>query len=224
MIVCASRRTDIPAFHAEWLMNRLREGYALVRNPVAKSVVHRVDLSPRNMDLLVLMTKDPRPMLPFMEELMDMGVNLLFQVTVTPYGRDIEPGVPGKADVAEAFREVSRAIGRDRVVWRYDPVILNDRLDVGYHRRKFGAILGELGGYTDRCVVGFVEMHGKLRHLSDQGTIRGVSPEEADGIGRALSEAARGSGIELTSCCSPHDLSRHGIQPRGCIGRELMAA
>ncbi|MCL2032823.1 MAG: DUF1848 domain-containing protein [Methanomassiliicoccaceae archaeon] len=224
MIVCASRRTDIPAFHSEWLMNRIREGYVLVRNPIAKNIVHRVDLSPKNIDLLLLMTKDPRPMAPFLGELKERNVNFRFQVTITPYGRDIEPGVPPKADVAEAFRMISDAIGKNRMVWRYDPVILNKKFDIKYHQRKFDAICGELAGYTDRCIFSFVEIHGKLKRLSEDGTIRKVSPEEADGIGRAFSETAKDSGMELTLCCSEYDLSGYGISSKGCIDKEQMKA
>ncbi|MCL1978580.1 MAG: DUF1848 domain-containing protein, partial [Methanomassiliicoccaceae archaeon] len=121
MIICASRRTDIPAFHAEWLMNRIRGGYALVRNPVARNVVYKVDMQPRNVDLLMLMTKDPRPMTPYISELKEMGMNIGFQITITPYGRDIEPRVPDKADAIEAFRTISGMIGKERTVWRYDP-------------------------------------------------------------------------------------------------------
>ncbi|MDR2698179.1 MAG: DUF1848 domain-containing protein [Candidatus Methanoplasma sp.] len=222
MIICASRRTDIPAFHSEWLMNRMREGYAFVRNPVAKNVVYRVDLSPGNVDLLLLMTKDPRPMMPHIGELKEMGIEIGFQVTITPYGRDTEPGVPDKADIAEAFRTISDAIGRDRVVWRYDPVILNKRYDLKYHQRKFDLLCRELAEYTDRCVFSFVEIHGKLEGLRGDGILRKISEDEAKEIGRMFSEAAEGSGIELNLCCSEYDLSEYGIRTRGCIDREQM--
>jgi len=224
MIVCASRRTDIPAFHSEWLMNRIREGYALVRNPVAKNVVHRVDLSPGNIDLLLLMTKDPRPMIPFIDELKERKINFGFQVTITPYGHDIEPGVPNKADIAEGFRDISETIGKNRIVWRYDPVILNDKIDIKFHRRKFGTLCAELAGYTERCIFSFVEIHGKLKGLADEGVIRKISEEEAAEIGRSFSETAKDSGIELTLCCSEYDLSRYGIAAKGCIDKEQMRA
>ena len=222
MIICASRRTDIPAFHSEWLMNRIRSGYALVRNPVAKNVVYRVDLSPRNVDLLLLMTKDPRPMMPFIGELRERGMNISFQITITPYGRDVEPGVPDKADIAEAFRTISDMIGKERVVWRYDPVILNDRFNVKYHQRKFGLLCGELAGYTDRCIFSFVEIHEKLRRLSEDGILRNVSKDEAERLGKVLSDIAHDNGMELGLCCSEYDLSEYGICSRGCIDGEQM--
>jgi DNA repair photolyase len=222
MIICASRRTDIPAFHSEWLMNRIREGYVLVRNPVAKNVVYKVDLSPGNVDLLLLMTKDPRPMIPFIEELKGKKMNIGFQVTITPYGRDIEPGVPDKADVAEAFRTISDMIGKERMVWRYDPVILNERYDARYHQRKFDVLCREIAEHTERCIFSFVEMHDKLKRQYDEGVLRNISKEEADEVGRVLSGIAGDHGIELSLCCSEYDLSGYGIRTRGCIDKEQM--
>ncbi|MDD2935779.1 MAG: DUF1848 family protein, partial [Candidatus Methanomethylophilaceae archaeon] len=94
MIICASRRTDIPAFHSEWLINRLRAGYAMVRNPICDEVVYRVDLDCRSAGCLYLISKDPRPMMPYLDEIKGMGYDMIFQVTITPYGKDLEPGVP----------------------------------------------------------------------------------------------------------------------------------
>lgn len=222
MIICASRRTDIPAFHAEWLMNRIRGGYALVRNPVARNVVYKVDMQPRNVDLLMLMTKDPRPMTPYISELKEMGMNIGFQITITPYGRDIEPRVPDKADAIEAFRTISGMIGKERTVWRYDPVILNGRMDIEYHRKEFSTLCAELSEHAGRCIFSFVELHKKLGRLREDGTLRGISEEEARRIGMAFSETARDNGIELDLCCSGYDLSEYGISARACVGKEQM--
>jgi hypothetical protein len=222
MIICASRRTDVPAFHSEWLMNRLREGRVLVRNPVAKNVIHKVDLSRKNVDLLLLMTKDPRPMIPFIDELKEMNINISFQVSITPYGSDIEPGVPDKADIAEAFRTVSKMIGKNRITWRYDPVILNEKFDIGYHERKFGVLCRELSGYTERCIFSFVEIHKKLEGLRETGLLKKITEEEAFEFGTAVSPFAKENEMELNLCCSEYDLSELGILSRGCIDKEGM--
>lgn len=94
MIISASRRTDIPAFHSEWMMNRLRAGYCLVRNPVYRPLIYRIDLTRTNVDCLVFVTKNPAPMIPHLGEIASMGHMYMFEVTVTPYGRDLEPNVP----------------------------------------------------------------------------------------------------------------------------------
>lgn len=217
MIISASRRTDIPAFHSEWMMNRLRAGYALVRNPVSRTTVHRVDLTRGNVDCIVFMTKDPGPMVDNMREVARMGHTALFQVTLTPYGKDLEPGVRFKADINDSCMDMAGIIGRDRMVWRYDPVILNAGISMEYHRRKFSMMCSEASQWTDRCVFSFVDIYGRLLGLEGAGVIRRVSPEEMDAFARMASEVARDHGMTLSCCCPRRDLSRFGIEPRGCL-------
>ena len=114
MIVSASRRTDIPARFSPWLFNRLKEGYTLVQNPMNPRQVSRVDLSPEGVDGLVLWTKNPLPMLPEFHRLDRYPYYLQF--TLTPYGRDIEPGLPEKPELIEGFIKLSESLGRHRVI------------------------------------------------------------------------------------------------------------
>lgn len=220
MIISASRRTDIPAFHMEWMMNRLRAGYCLVRNPTVSNLVYKVDLSPKNVDALVFVSKNPAPAIPYLKEIAAMGYLSLFQITLTPYGKDLEPGVPFKADVADAFKTISERIGADRMIWRYDPVVFNDRIDIGYHRRKFELLCKELEGYTHRCTFSFLEMYGKLHSRGD--LIRSITPEEKEQIAEMMSQVAGKYGMTVSYCCAKYDLSQYGIEPRGCIDRQQM--
>jgi DNA repair photolyase len=224
MIVCASRRTDIPAFHAEWMINRLRAGYALVRNPVQRDVVYKVNLAPRNIDMLVFMTKDPRPIAGHLDEMTEMGIRYCFQVTVTPYGKDVESGVPFKADIVDSFKEISDKIGKDRIIWRYDPVIINDRYDIKYHSRKFSMLCDEFQGYTDRCTFGFVDLYKKLERLSEEEKLRKTNPSEIRQIGKMMSETVKGRGMQLNYCCADVDLSEYGISHKGCIDKDHMTS
>jgi DNA repair photolyase len=220
MIISASRRTDIPAFHMEWMMNRLRAGYCLVRNPMVANVVYRIDLDPKNVDAIIFVSKNPAPVIPYLKEIASMGHLALFQVTITPYGRDMEPGVPFKADVADAFKEISDRLGADRMIWRYDPIILNDRYDLDFHRRKFELLCRELEGYTHRCTFSFLEMYGKLQKHRD--VLRSVTHQEMDAMAEMMVPIAERYGMSLSYCCSKYDLSRWGIEPRGCIDRQYM--
>jgi len=217
VIVSASRRTDIPAFHSEWLMNRLRAGYVLVRNPISKNVVYRVDLSRSNVDCLVFITKNPMPMEDRLREISRMGHMFIMQVTLTPYGKDLEPGVPFKADINDCCIRIADRIGKDRMTWRYDPVILNGRIDMNYHRRKFEMMCREASEWTDRCIISFVDIYGKLHRLSDEGILRDVSSAEMREFARMASKAADEYGIVLTSCCEKEDLSEFGITSRPCL-------
>ena len=221
MIISASRRTDIPAFHSEWLMNRLRAGYCYVRNPMVDSVVYKIDLTRKNVDALVFVTKNPAPMIPHLKEIGSMGHLYMFEVTITPYGKDLEPNVPPKADVAESFRQISDRIGADRCLWRYDPILMNDGyIGVDYHRRKFEILCRELEGYTRRCIFSFVDIYGKF--IGMEKRFRSVTHSEMDLLAQSLKPIADRYGIELTYCCPHYDLTRYGIEPRGCIdGRQL---
>ncbi len=204
------------------MMNRLRAGYVLVRNPVSRTTVHRVDLTRNNVDCIFFMTKDPRPTVPHMKEISRMGHMTIFHVTLTPYGKDLEPGVPFKADISDACEEIAKRIGRDRLVWRYDPVILNKGISLEYHRRKFSMMCGEASRWTDRCVFSFVDLYGKLIHLEESGVIRRVFPEEMDAFARMASKVAADHGISLSCCCDTRDLTGYGIERKACLDRITM--
>ena len=128
MIINTGQRTDIPAFYSEWFCNRIREGYVLVRNPYNPTSVTKYSLSPSVVDLIGFCTKNPAPMLPHMNLL--KPYSQYWFVTITPYGREIEPRVPGKKAVLESFRRLSDAVGPDHIGWRYDPILINDRFPV----------------------------------------------------------------------------------------------
>ena len=224
MIISASRRTDIPAFHSGWMMNRLRAGYCLVRNPVSRTTVHRVDLTRRSVDCIQFVTKDPRPMVPHLREVASMGHVCMFQVTLTPYGRDLEPGVPPKADVSDACAEISDIIGRDRIAWRYDPVLFSGRISPAYHARKFDLLCREASRWTDRCIFSFVDIYGRLVAASSSGLFRQPTAAEAEEFCAMASRTAAEYGISLSACCERMDLSRFGIEPRGCFDAAQMRA
>lgn len=222
MIICASRRTDIPAFHSRWMMARLREGHCLVRNPVSRTTLHRIDLTRRNVDCIEFMTKDPRPMLPYLKEIGSMGHMYVFQVTLTPYGRSLEPGVAFKADINDACVSISERIGRDRMAWRYDPVLFTRSIDSSYHQRKFEMMCREASQWTDRCIFSFVDVYGKLTGAMNAGLFRTPTESEMDAFCRMAAKTAEDYGISLTCCCSKRDLTKYGIEPGGCFDPRLM--
>lgn len=216
MIVSASRRTDIPAFHSEWFINRLRAGYAMVRNPVSRNVVHRVDLSRSNVDCIVFLTKNPMPMENRLGEVSRMGHMYLFQVTLTPYGRDIEPNVPFKADVNDCCVRIADRIGRDRMAWRYDPVAYRPGMSLEYHRRKFTMLCGEASKWTDRCIFSFLDPYGKL---GSDFPLRLPSRAEGMEFVRMAARVADDHGIVLSHCCGDA-FGIEGVSGRACLDRE----
>ncbi|MCD8067464.1 MAG: DUF1848 domain-containing protein, partial [Lachnospiraceae bacterium] len=146
MILQTGLRTDIPAFYSKWFANRLQAGFVCVRNPYNPVSVTRYTLAPDVVDLIGFCTKNPAPMFPYMNLLAPYGQ--YWFVTITPYGRDIEPNVPEKEKVMESFRKLSNIIGIDSVGWRYDPILITNTYPVERHISDFEMMAAYLSGYT----------------------------------------------------------------------------
>lgn len=160
MIIQTGMRTDIPAFYSEWLMNRIQEGFVLVRNPYNPTQVTKYSLSPEVVDLIAFCTKNPAPMLPFMEQLTPYGQ--YWFVTITPYGRDIEPNVPDTGTVMDHFKILSDIVGVDSIGWRYDPILVDATHTVEWHISEFEKMAAVLHGYTETCVISFIDIYKKV--------------------------------------------------------------
>ena len=162
MILSASRRTDIPNYYMDWFLHRVQEGFVYVRNPINPHQISRIALSPSVVDCIVFWTKNPENMLPHLGEL--AAYPYYVQFTLTSYGRDIEPNLPDKKDrLIPAFQSLSAIIGKERVVWRYDPIFLNRRYTVSYHLAAFSEIARRLRGYTERVVISFIDLYAKTK-------------------------------------------------------------
>ena len=157
MILNTGSRTDIPAYYSDWFYERVRAGEVLVRNPYYPTQITRYRLDPAVVDALVFCTKNPLPMLERLSML--DAFTMFWFVTITPYGREIEPHVPDKNLIAEAFCRLSESVGRERVSFRYDPVFLNETYSVQHHVEKFGELAEKLSGYTGQCVVSFIDLY-----------------------------------------------------------------
>lgn len=220
MILSVSRRTDIPNYYSEWFLNRLKEGYLYVRNPRNRHQVSKILLSPETVDCIVFWTKNPGPMLPKLDALREYPY--YFQFTLTGYGRDMECRVPHKRDcMIPIFRELAEEIGRERVVWRYDPIIFTHRYTPEYHLKAFGQIAEKLRGYTSRCVISFLDMYVKIQKNMDRIHPSFPAEDEMVGFGKKLAEIAGRSGISVTACAEKADLSAAGIGRSSCIDKEL---
>lgn len=148
MILSASRRTDIPAFFSDWFFNRIKEGNVCVRNPMNAYQVSRINISPEVTDCIVFWTKNPMPMLERLDEL--KKYTYYFQYTINAYSADTEPFVPPLEERLDAFRRLSQKIGCERVIWRYDPIILTKKYDISFHLDSIKRIASELKGYTEK--------------------------------------------------------------------------
>ena len=215
MILSVSRRTDIPQYYSDWFFNRMKEGFLYVKNPMNSHQVSRIELSPDLVDLVVFWTKNPEPMMKRIDELGEIPYYIQF--TLTGYGRGMEPGLPDKRELIRIFRETAETAGRNRMVWRYDPVLLNERYPAEYHFRAFEAIAEGICGCTDKVVISFLDCYGKTKR-----NMRGIPRETPDTetmkrMGETFVKTAERFGMRVESCAEAVDLSDVGIRHGSCI-------
>lgn len=221
MILSVSRRTDIPAFYSDWFFNRIREGFVCVRNPMNIHQISSISLSPRVVDCIVFWTKNPAPMLTRLEELRDY--DYYFQYTVNAYEKDAEPCVPPLAERLQSFRALSMSIGRERVVWRYDPIIFTDKYNAAYHLDRFAKIAHELAGYTEKCVFSFVDVYPtKNRRELQRLKQTELGQAELEDFIQGMTETAKECGLTLATCAEKADLARFGIEHNSCVDGKLI--
>ena len=228
MIINTGQRTDIPAFYAEWFANRLKEGFVCVRNPYNQNQVSRYRLDPSVVDVIGFCTKNPAPMFPYMDLLTDYGQ--YWFVTITGYGRDIEPNVPDKHKLIGDFKRLSDTAGIDSVGWRYDPIFISDRYSEDYHLRAFGKIAEALSGYTKTAVISFIDLYPKVR--SNFPEAREVAKEQRLRLGKEMIRIADSCGMTVKPCAEGDELAAFGADCSGCmtmsvyekaIGKRLLA-
>ena len=213
MIINTGQRTDIPAFYAEWFANRLREGVVCVRNPYNPSQVSRYRLDPTVVDVIGFCTKDPTPMFPYMDLLKNYGQ--YWFMTITPYGRDMEPNVPDKHRLLEDFKRLSEQVGVNAIGWRYDPILLSERYTTAYHLRAFETMASALEGYTQTAVISFIDLYPKVRRNFPEA--REVRAEERIRLGKALIEIASTHGMIVKPCAEGDELAPYGADCSGCM-------
>ncbi|HPJ26194.1 MAG TPA: DUF1848 domain-containing protein [Synergistaceae bacterium] len=223
MIISASRRTDIPAFYAPWLMNRIRQGYCMVPNPYNAKQISRISLAPEDVDALVFWTRNPAPLLPFLEEIRNRGLEPFFLVTLTGYPEEYEPYMPQRALLLDNIKRLAESIGPSRIAWRYDPIILSDETSPSWHLENFSFLASSLRSSICRCILSLLDLYPSLERR-----FRSLPPafqpwkEERFSRGMeelfpALRETVDTLKLPLQSCAETRDLTSWGIYPGACI-------
>ncbi len=211
-------RTDIPAFYSKWFLNRIREGFVYVRNPYNESQVTEYKLTHDVVDMICFCTKNPLPLLPYMEEFDDF--RQFWFVTITAYGKDYEPNVPDKEKVIEGVKTLSKKLGKDAVGWRYDPIFYSEVYDQSRHIQEFSKIAKSLKGHTNQCVISFLDMYEKVK-VNVTG-IRPPTKEEQLSLVEKLVKIAKENDITIRSCCESAYLEKLGVDISGCQTKEVL--
>ena len=214
MIINTGGRTDTVQYFTPWLLKRFREGYVLSRNPMFPNKVACYELSPDKVDCVVFCSKNYEPILKDLHQITDR-FNTYFFYTITAYGKDVEPGVPSIDESIETLKRLSALVGRNRLIWRYDPVLLTERYTVDVHLETFSRMAAEISPYVDGCVFSFVEMYDKLQfNMPELITLK---EEDRLNIAEGLGRIAGQKGLRIQICGSGEDYTRFGIGPSGCM-------
>lgn len=221
MILSVSRRTDIPAFYSDWFFRRIKEGYFYVRNPMNVHQVSNIQISPEVVDCIVFWSKNPEPMIDRLGEL--NGYDYYFQFTLNNYGKEAEPNIPSLERRIDTFRSLSEKIGKERVIWRYDPIFFSDTYTPEVHLNSFARIAEALRGYTEKCVFSFMDVYPSKneKNLAALGH-KQLAGEELNRFIRSLSLTAKDNNLLLATCAESIDLESCGIMHNSCIDRTLI--
>ncbi len=222
MILSVSRRTDIPAFYTEWFMERLRQKYVLVRNPFNIHSISRIPLSPENVDAIVFWTKNSKPIHKYLDEIDKLGYKYYFQYTITPYKNDLEEEVQDKKEIVETFKKLSEKIGSEKVVLRYDPVIITSSYSIEYHIKAFEKLCRHLKGYTHKVIISFIDYYNNTYKNIKSHNVYNISHIDMEIIAENFSSIAKDNGLIIESCAEQIDLERFGINHGKCIDNELI--
>ena len=218
MIICAGMRTDIPAFFSDWFYNRIREGFVCVRNPYYQQQVTRYLLNPDVVDCIHFCTKNPQPMEARLNEIAQF--RQYWSVTITPYDRDIEPLVPDKSKVIASFQRISTNVGARAMSWRYDPIFITNKYNVDFHIQSFEKMAAQLSGYTEQCVISFIDLYAKTRRNFPQA--KEVSKADQLLLGKAFAEIGQKYQIQIRTCCEGTILAPYGIDTSGCLTQPIL--
>ncbi len=223
IIISASRSTDIPTFYSDWFINRWEAGYLKWINPFNGKPLY---VSFKNTRLVVFWTKNPRPMFKYLDY-MDKNIpNYYFQYSLNDYDAEgFEAKVASVESRIKTFKELSDRLGKKRVVWRFDPLILTDKIDVNELLRRVKNIGDQLKSYTEKLVFSFVDIsiYRKVENNLKKENVNYIewTPTLMDEFAKGISEINKDWGLELGTCSEKIDLDRYGIVHNKCIDDDL---
>lgn len=233
-IISISRRTDIPAYYSLWLKNRLKEGCCSVVNPFNLKSISQISLKPEDVSFLVFWTRDPSPLYQDNElwQLLEKNYNSFFLVTFNGYPPQLEPKLyPQREKLMQAFSRLSELTDPERVIWRYDPIVISSVTPVEFHRKNFIETANLFEGKTRRVIVSVLDMYRsvrqRLKKAEEQAGVKFKTPGELSKdiefmkLIKFIAAAAKERGMSVQSCCEEIDLSLWGIPKGGCIDADL---
>ena len=217
MILQVSGRSDICALYPQWLVNRLKSGYVLVRNPYNEHQVSEIEITAAVVDCIGFCTKDPQAIMPYLKQIDQMGYQYYFMVTITPYDHDLEPGLRPKLEIMKTFIELSKRLGKNRVIWRYDPILLNERYTIEFHVTMFAKMCSLLHRYTNTVIISFVDIYKNIA-----GQFKELHDDEVHLLAKRMGELAQKYHLHIQTCSEKYHLEQYGIAKGSCLDKQYI--
>ena len=216
MILNVSGRTDVVAFYCKWFMNRYKEGFVDVRNPFYPKLISRIYFE--DVDLIVFCTKNPIPILNCLKEI---DKPIIFQVTLTPYKKDVEPNVISKGKIILAIKKLKDLVGIDNLYVRYDPILINDRYTLDYHIKAFEHLCEILNGYVKHIIISFVDDYKNVQKNMKFLRLKNIDDEMKKKIAINFSKIAKENGMSIQTCYEDDNLVKYGFSGDVCVSKEI---
>ena len=224
LIISASRSTDIPAFHSEWFMERLKAGYLKWINPFNRQPQY---VSFEKVRVVVFWTKNAKPIIKYLPEIDNKGVNYYFTFTINDYETEgLEPHIPSLKERIKTFKELSEKIGKEKVIWRFDPLVLTDNLGIKELVKKIEKVGAEIHSFTEKLVISFADIstYNRVKNNLTKRRIkfRNFDENNMRDIASELQRLNKKWGLEIATCAEKVDLSAYGIKHNKCVDDQLM--
>ncbi len=227
MIVNVSRRTDIPAYYTPWFINRVHEGFALTKNPFNPKQIRRVSLLPEDVSLFVFWTRNPQMLMVHLKELDKRGYQYFFQFTLNAYPKVLETRVPRPYKAVETFIRLSDQIGAEKVIWRYNPILLSSLVDLAEHKRVFAKIASLIAGKTHKVIISFTDFY---KHTSKNlNQVAGLEyeditqqPDALKDLSYFLEACAKANGMVLEVCGERMNDHLMGLKQAKCLDERFI--
>jgi len=222
MILSVSRRTDIPAFYTEWFMERIKQGYVYVKNPFNAKQISKVNIKADVVDCIVFWSRNPKPLMKKLDEIDEMNYKYYFQFTITPYHEDLEKNNPNKKEVIKTLINLSQKIGKEKVILRYDPILITKNYSYEYHKKAFKALCERLQGYTEKIIISFLDDYKKVSRNMKTFNLQELNKEDMKIISSLLIDIADKFQLPIETCAEEVDLLDLGIKHGKCIDGGLI--
>ena len=219
MIINTGSRTDTVQYYSDWLLKRFKEGFVYSRNPLFPNIVTRYELNPNILDCVVFCSKNYEPILDRLTEITDK-FNTYFHYTITAYGRDIEPNVPTIDESIETLIKLSKIVGKQRIAWRYDPILLTKKYTKQVHYNTFDYMSKRLSPHIDRCIFSFVDIYKKLETNMPEIII--LNNNDKIEIAKNIGSIAKKHNMIIQTCATIEDFKQFGILQTGCMTSEIL--